>query len=433
MTVVAQLLAAYLTYWAERSLARTGVRIIAVTGSVGKTTTKEAIRAVLEPHVSVRAARGNLNGPHGVALVVLGGGWDEAYYASGGGPWFWCRAALAAPFRALFGGTPEQYLILEYGADHPGDMRWLVEHFPPHVAVVTAVGQVPVHLEYYASPQHVAQEKSQLLTYLGSEDTAVLNGDDLSVLEMREKVHRGRVMTFGVTQEVDIRAAGIEILNDDNIPAGVTFTLHADGVSVQAVVQGALGRSQAMAGAAAVAVARALDISCAQAVQGLEGYRSPAGRLRIIRGIKGTTILDDTYNSSPLALHNALDTLKAAPAKRRIAIIGDMLELGDSTIRAHQEAGNMAGEIADVLICVGEKMRLAVDSAANQMKREDIHWFHTAHEAGLKAQSLLEPGDLVLVKGSQGIRMEHVVKELMAEPERAAQQLVRQGSRWLRR
>lgn len=425
-----ELLSWYLALWARLYLKRTGVRIIAITGSVGKTTTHAAVFAALDGHVPVRAVLGNWNGPLGAAMGILGGSWGVSYSSSGGGTWFWFRAAFAAPFLSLFARPKERYLVIEYGADRPGDIQWLVERFPPHIGVITAVGETPVHLEYYASPKEVAAEKAKLLARMMPGDFAILNADDMSVLEMKDGV-RGSAITFGMSGSAQVRAAGLELLTDTGVVEGVTFTVHADGSTLPIRIYGGLGRSQAYAASAAVAVAYALGVEPEQAAVGLVNYRPPAGRLRILKGIKETTILDDSYNASPLAMHNALDMLASVPAKRRVAVLGDMLELGGQTITAHQAAGDMAGSITDILVCVGEKSRFIADSAANQLLKEDIHWFHNSEDAKLKVQELIEEGDVVLIKGSQGVRMERIVKEVMAEPERASQLLVRQNKRWL--
>jgi len=426
-------LGSYLAFWARRYLNRTGARLVAITGSVGKTTTKEAMRAVLAHAFRVRAVAGNLNGPNGVALGILGGGWDAAYYRAGGGKWFWLRACLAAPFRAFGGHSDADLIVVEFGADRPGDIAWLVDRFPPHVSVVTAVGDVPVHVEYYVSAEHVASEKSNILKRLAPGDVAVLNADDWTVFEMRSRVRAGTVVTYGMTEGPDVRAAGLEILSETGMVTGVTFTLHTGGAAYPVTIHGALGRSQAMACAAAVAVGTSLGMSATSCIEGLASYRPPAGRLRLMRGIKGSLVLDDTYNAAPAAVHNALEALLEVPMHRRIAVLGDMLELGGSTIRAHESVGNRAGDVADVLIGVGERARFIVDAARNQMPREHAHWFRTSREAGLKLQELIEPGDAVLIKGSQGMRMERVTKEVMADPGRAAQVLVRQSPRWLRK
>jgi UDP-N-acetylmuramyl pentapeptide synthase len=427
------LLATYLGFWARRYIARTGVKLVAITGSVGKTTTKTAIGTVLKDTFPTRTVAGNLNGPYGVAIGILGGGWDEMYYEVGGGAWFWFRACLAAPFRALFSPADAEFIVVEFGADRPGDIAWLVDHFPPHVAVVTAVGDVPVHVEYYASAQHVASEKANILRHLADGDIAVLNADDWTVFEMRERVRHATVVTFGASEGPDVRATGLQLLQEAGAVTGVMFDVHAGGAVHPVRVHGALGRSQALACAAAVAVGTALGLPAGACVGALAAYRPPAGRLRLLRGIKGTTLLDDTYNAAPAAVQNALEALRDIHAKRRIAVLGDMLELGGATIRAHEGVGNRAGDVADILIGVGERARFIVDAARNQLPRNHTYWFRTAREAGLKIQELLEPGDVALIKGSQGMRMERITKEIMADPGRASQLLVRQSARWLRK
>ncbi|HXV26773.1 MAG TPA: Mur ligase family protein [Candidatus Paceibacterota bacterium] len=433
--MISHVLSSYLAFWARRHLARTGIRIIAITGNVGKTTTKEAVGAALSPHLAVRVVRGNFNAPFGVAVGILGGGWDDKYYESGGGAGYWFRAACAAPLLALFSRPKEKFVVAEYGADRPGDIGWLAERFPPHVAVVTAVGQIPVHVEYFASAREVAREKAKILRYLKSGDHAVLNTDDLSVLEMREGI-RALVTTFGMRESAEVRAAGLQILSDSGVAEGMMLNIQDGRASAPVRLYGALGRSQAYAAAAAVAVGKALGLTLEQAVAGLSGYRPPAGRMRLLRGVKETTILDDSYNSSPSAVHNALDILKAMPAPsgqaRKIAVLGDMLELGGKTITAHQAAGDMAGSIADILVCVGDKSKFTADSAGNQLPSANIKWYRTSEEARVPVQAILRPGDVVLVKGSQGMRMERIVKEIMADPEHAVTLLVRQNQRWLR-
>ena len=230
-----------------------------------------------------------------------------------------------------------------------------------------------------------------------------------------------------------MRAAGIELLTEAGATTGVTFTVHVRGTAYPVSVHGALGRSQAMACAAAVAVGTSLGMPVQACLDALAAYRPPAGRMRLLRGIKGTTLLDDTYNAAPAAVHNALDALQAMPAQRRVAVLGDMLELGGATIRAHEGAGNRAGGVADILIGVGERARFIIDAARNQIPKQHTYWFRTSREAGLKLQELLEPGDAVLIKGSQGMRMERITTEVMADPGRAAQLLVRQSERWLRK
>ena len=210
-------------------------------------------------------------------------------------------------------------------------------------------------------------------------------------------------------------------------------------------MSGSLGKSQSYAAAAAAAVGAILGINLVDISEALSEYHGPKGRLKILKGIKNSTIIDDTYNASPLSTHLALETLRDLPATRKVAILGDMLELGKYSIQAHQEIGNMAGSIVDLLICVGARAKFIADSATqgvnewssrrmtafNQMSRENIYRLDTSDEAKLKVKELIKEGDLILVKGSQGMRMEKVVEEIMAEPDKKRELLVRQGKKWL--
>ena len=174
--------------------------------------------------------------------------------------------------------------------------------------------------------------------------------------------------------------------------------------------------------------------------EALGNHKGPNGRLKILKGIKNSTIIDDTYNSSPSATYLALETLKRLPAKRKIAVLGDMLELGKYTIEAHEAVGNAVGNIADILVTVGARGKFIAYAAENQMDKKNIYSFVSSNLAKQKVQELIENppngevrGDLILVKGSQGVRMEKIVEEIMAEPLLKKELLVRQGRKWLRK
>jgi UDP-N-acetylmuramoyl-tripeptide--D-alanyl-D-alanine ligase len=415
---------------AQMYLRRYRPTIIAVTGNVGKTSTKEAIACVLKRHYRIRMSGGNLNNELGVPLSILGD-WAGEYYAHGSSGWFWLKVAVLGVLGLIWSPGYPRVLVLEYGADKPGDIKRLAQLFKPHISVVTAVGETPVHVEFFASPEALAQEKAQLVKVLTGTDYAVLNADDEAVLNMKEKT-KASVTTFGFADHADIRIASFELsVNPDHWPQGIAFKLHDDMTFVPVKIHDSLGRAQALAAAAAGAVAKIMKVNLVEVSTSLKNYVGPKGRLRVLPGIKTSIILDDTYNASPSAMHVALEVLKDLPAKRKIAVLGDMLELGKYALQAHQTIGNMAGAIADVLICVGEKAAFIADAAANEMDQASIYTFHDSNEAKLKVQELIQPGDLVLIKGSQGKRMEKIVEEIIAEPQRKRELLVRQSGKWL--
>lgn len=403
--------------------------IVAVTGNTGKTSVKEAIAAVLRANKKIRVSEGNLNNEWGIPLTILGD-WSGEYYDRGGTLGLWLKVLGRGLVDWLKPGYPE-VLVLEYGADRPGDISRLARKFRPHIAVITAIGEIPVHVEYFSGPQAVAQEKSELVRHLLPTGWAVLNIDDPAVVEMKNYT-RAKIMTFGFLPEADIRISGFDFkVNLQNRPEGVTFKLHQGESFVPVRVEGSLGKSQAWAAAAAAAVGSILGMNLVTVSEMLSKHRGPAGRLKIIPGIKNSTIIDDTYNASPASTHLALDTLKVLPAKRKIAVLGDMLELGEYSTKAHEAVGNQAGTIVNWLITVGARAKFIADAAANQMSPERIFSFSLAAQAGQKLQELIEEGELILIKASQGMRLEKVTEEVMAEPQKKKELLVRQSKKWL--
>ena len=440
---------------AKMYLRRYKPQIVAITGNVGKTSTKEAIATVLSGFKKVRSSKGNLNNEFGVPLTILGD-WADDYYEAGNALFFWIRVLVVSFLGLFFQRNYPEILVLEYGADKPGDIKRLADNFKPHIGVVTAVGEVPVHVEYFSGPEGVAKEKGYLVEALLVSGFAVLNFDDLAVLEMKEKT-KAKVFTYGFGDGANIKISNFEFLTtarsravasmaiSNGRPEGVGFKMHYNDSFVPFKLSGSLGKSQSYAAAAAAAVGAILGINLVDISEALSEYHGPKGRLKILKGIKNSTIIDDTYNASPLSTHLALETLRDLPATRKVAILGDMLELGKYSIQAHQEIGNMAGSIVDLLICVGARAKFIADSATqgvnewssrrmtafNQMSRENIYRLDTSDEAKLKVKELIKEGDLILVKGSQGMRMEKVVEEIMAEPDKKRELLVRQGKKWL--
>lgn len=194
-------------------------------------------------------------------------------------------------------------------------------------------------------------------------------------------------------------------------------------------IDGSLGKSQAYAAAAATAVGMALGLDLVQIGEALRRYRGPNGRLKIIPGVNGSTIIDDTYNASPASTRLALETLRDSSGSRKIAVLGDLLELGEYTIPAHQNIGVLAASCADILVCVGSRAKFIAETS--KMAQDKIFIFGTSDDAKFKIRDLIRERDVILVKGSQGMRMEKIVAEIIAEPQRKKELLVRQSKRWL--
>lgn len=416
-----------LTLEAKLLLRRTKPKIIAITGSVGKTTTKDAIYAVLKDRYRARKSEKSYNSEIGVPLTVLGlkNAWNS--------PIGWVRNIVDGAMAALMPHAYPDVLVLEMGVDRPGDMKKFARWIKPDVVVLTRLPDVPVHVEFFDSPQAVIAEKLQLVHALKPEGVLVYNNDDeavrIAAAEIRQKsigYSRYSPTDFAATQDV-IRYEGAT-------PVGMSFTLtHQHEESVTVEIDGCIGVQHTYSTAAAAAVGSLFDISLQQVAAACKQYPAPApGRMRIVPGIKDTIILDDSYNASPVAVERALLTLKEVRTKaRRIAVLGDMLELGRYSVDAHKEVGMHAAKNSDILITVGVRARgIAEGALAAGMNEAMIFQYDEVSRAGIELQNLMQTGDVILVKGSQGIRLERLIEEVMREPERAEELLVRQSKAW---
>jgi UDP-N-acetylmuramoyl-tripeptide--D-alanyl-D-alanine ligase len=413
-----------------QSLARAIIKryrpgIIGITGNVGKTSTKEAIYTVLSRDRRVRASKKNFNNELGLPLTILGN-WKDT-----GGILFYLNAILSGIIQLIIkrASYPE-ILILEYGVNKPGDMKRLLEITRPMIGVVTAIGETPVHVEFFAGKEGIVREKTRLIASLPTTGFAIINADDKSVREMRGKT-RAHAITYGFTKGADVHIMSHETRLRGGAPE-TTFKVTYGGSTIPVRLEHALGKAHIYAAAAAAATGLAFGMNLVKVGEALAGYKPPPGRMRIIPGVKQSVIIDDTYNASPLASKDALETLKGIKTKRKIAVLGDMLELGKHTIEAHQEIGTEAASAVKALFTVGQKAKFIAEAAeAAGLPKRSIFVFNNVREAGRELQKMLEPGDVVLVKASQSVRLEKIVKEVMAEPEKADQLLARQSPRWL--
>ena len=400
--------------------------IVGVTGSVGKTSTKLAIKAVLEKEYDVRASGGNLNSELGLALTILGD-WSEEdlklvsreqppHTARARKAIFWLKVIFRSLFYPVFGSVSRypEILILEYGADRPGDIKRLLNIARPTVGVITAIGDIPVHVEFFSGPEEVAKEKSRIIDGLPSAGFAILNCDDDTVLSLKERT-RANVITFGFGKCADIKVSNIENKSEGDRPVGISFKLEQAGSFVPVRMTGVFGKAQAYAAAAAASVGISLGMNLVEISEALKNYKPAVSRMELVPGIKYTYIIDDSYNASPLSMHAALDTLKILPAKRRVAVLGDMLEIGKYAIEAHERVGRLTGKFVDVLVTVGPRARFIAESAKEAgMKKDKIYSFDVVDEARKPVQELLKKGDLVLVKGSHAMGLERLVEEIKA-------------------
>jgi UDP-N-acetylmuramoyl-tripeptide--D-alanyl-D-alanine ligase len=417
--------------WKLKTLTRLTLRrfrpgIVGVTGSVGKTSAKLAIAAVLGADRRVRAAPGNLNNALGLPIAILGD-WSEEEAAcvsregEGTGAakkaYFWCTVLCGGLAQLLFLSRRRypEVLILEYGADRPGDIKELLAIARPTVSVLTAVGEVPVHVEFYASQEEVAREKARLIECLPAAGFAVLNFDDATVLAQRDRT-RAHVLTYGFAEGADVQLTRFEHRVAEGNPAGISCKVGHGGAFVPVRLDNAFGRAHAYAAGAAAAVGVAFGMNLVRISEALAAYVPARGRGDLHAGVKNSLILDDSYNASPLSMRDALETLRDLPARRKVAVLGDMLEIGEFAIPEHEKVGREARGAADVLVTVGPRGKFIADGAIHAgLARERVMSFDTAEDAAKPVHDLIQKGDLVLVKGSHAMRLEEIVEAIKVQ------------------
>ena len=423
--VLKKVVVAVLTFEAKVLLNRTKPTIIAVTGSVGKTGTKDAIFTVLKNHKKTRKSQKSFNSEIGVPLSILGlpNAWDN--------PFSWLKNFFDGFIIAFFSRNYPEVLVLECGVDRPGDMASLTTWLKPDIVVMTRLPDVPVHVEYFVTPEAVVAEKMELLKALKSDGVFIYNHDDVKLQGAATEV-RQQAIGFSRYLPTHYMASADAIVYHNDEPVGSTFTLTHLSESVMIKMRGSIGLQNAYIASAAAAVAAQFDISLQSVADALLEHQAPAGRMRMIPGIKGSLIIDDTYNSSPVAVEAALTSLsEIRGAKRKIAIIGDMLELGQFSARAHEKIGEQVPQCADVLYTLGVRSRKIAETAVeNGMHEKFVFQYEDVTRAGRELQAFIQPGDVILIKASQGVRAEKIVEEIMAHPEQAPLLLVRQDASW---
>ncbi|MCC7160430.1 hypothetical protein IT399_01775 [Candidatus Nomurabacteria bacterium] len=406
-------------------------KVIGITGSVGKTSTKDAVYAVLSSFKYVRKSEKSFNSEIGLPLTVLGipNGWNN--------PIVWLHNTLKGLWLFIWPHKYPEWLVLEVGVGKPGDMKKTASWLKTDVVIITAIGDTPAHIEFFNSRKHLVEEKSKLIKTLKKDGLLILNADDDSVLEMKS-LTKNIVITYGFKEGADILGSSDSIFyNEKSEPEGVVFRVDIEGKSLPVVIDGVFGRNHIYASLAALTLSYGLKFNIINAINSLKNYDVPPGRMRLLKGINESLIIDDTYNSSPFACESALKTLNEIDCKnscRKIAVLGDMLELGRHTVEAHKNIGKIAKDKVDILMVVGPRSKSIKEGALEEgMKEKNIFEFLDSIEAANFIKDFVQKGDIVLVKGSQGMRMERVTAIILLDQENKDKLLVRQDEEWLKK
>jgi len=357
-----------------------GARVVAITGSAGKTTTKEVTAELLAVRYRVVRNRGNLNNHIGLPLSLV-----------------------------ELRERPE-IAVVELGMSHPGEISTLVRIAQPDIRVWTNVGDA--HLAFFASVDAIADAKAEILQGATHDTVLVANADDDRIVR-RTAQFAGRLVTFGIDRAADVRATAVV----DRGVEGTTSTVETPRGPIELTTP-LVGRGNLANVLAAVAVAVELDVPLESIAERASRVKPASHRGEIIRLANGVTLIDDSYNANPRATAQALDVLIAARGTRRIAVLGEMLELGDRAAALHEDVGRVAAHAQiDVLLTVGGDPAAALAAAAvsSGLAANRVRHFATSDEAAEAALALVGSGDVVLVKGSRGVRTDRIVERLKAE------------------
>ncbi len=415
-----------LTWQSKRVLARYHPKIVAITGSVGKTSTKDAVYTVLSRFYSVRKSEKSFNSEIGLPLTILGcpNGWNN--------PLVWMENIVKGFFLIVFKRPYPNYLVLEIGAGKPGDIKSVAKWLAPDIVIITRLPDVPVHVEFFGSTEKVIEEKISLAYALKKDGLLIVNHDDKIVYNMHHKIKR-RNVSYGFDENAVYKALYTQIdpvFEDGHVTIGVHFKMHYNGNTFPVSMHNVIGKHHIYAGLAALAVAIESGCDILESIKAVASYKTPPGRLAQISGMNESIIIDDTYNSSPVAMDAALDVFEFIPARRYITVLGDMLELGKMT----EEVGYRACKLSDIMVLVGPRAKFIADGALEKrFNKKNLYIFDSSITAGKFLAGIVEKGDLILIKGSQGVRMERAVKAIMANPEDAPKLLCRQEKEWEKR
>lgn len=354
--------------------------VIGITGSAGKTTAKEMIATLIETERRTFKSWGNFNNLIGAPLCLA--------------------------------NTPDDtdVVVSEMGMNHKGEIAQIAGWARPHIGVYTNIG--PVHIEFFGTVEKIAEAKRELLENVIPGGTVVYNTDNVHVVRITNGFE-GTLISYGID---DVTAQYHAVDAQERGLFGTTFTLQAESTTRQLEI--ALpGRHNLYNLLAAIATARVVGISWEGIERGVKNLQPAYHRGVIVKAPNGVTIYDDTYNSNPFALASALELLRQADVKgRRIAVIGDMLELGEQELTYHHDCGHAVPKEVAAVIAVGKRGHALIDGARESGFRDDqLHHFDTAEQAGEFLRGFAREGDLVMIKGSRGVGLDRTVAMLERE------------------
>ncbi len=403
-------------------------KIIAITGNLGKTSAKEAVFSVLSEEVRVRKSEKSFNSEIGIPLTIIGlkNAWRN--------PFRWLKNILIGLKVILYSPDYPKWLVLEVGADKPGDIEKVSKWLPVDIAVITIIPKEPVHLENFKDRNHLVKEKFYIVDAVKKGGLLIMDHSNLVGFGKQNRdIH---LLTYGFETESNIVASDYHINYENkniDIPLGIFFHLDYKGHTLPVRMNNVFGKQNVFSVMVSILVADAVGVGILNAIEKLKNFKSIPGRFNILLGKNNSIIVDDTYNSSPSALRLAIENINDIRCKgKKIAVLGDMLELGPKEKESHFELGLILPQVFEILILVGKRAKFFGEGAlSSKMNKENIYYFKDNSTVSSFLLDILKEGDLVFLKGSQGIRLEKVVSGIVLDEEKI--KLVRQETDWLKK
>ncbi len=406
---------------AKRILAKYKPKIIGITGSVGKTSTKEAVFFVVNQKYRAYRPLKNFNNEFGLPFAIFGTD------SPGRSIFAWLSLLAKAFGLILFKQKYPEVLVLEYGVDKPGDMDHLLSIAHPNISIITSIGIS--HYEFFKSEEAIEHEKGRLAEVLASTEQLIVNADDPKSFNQQRKT-KAKVLSYALSNTADVQL----VKKSENVTGqySTDVAFKTPTRTIEASVR-ALGNPHLEAVATAVAVGEALGIETDLIARGIQDYKPAPGRLNILDGIKHSVIIDDSYNAAPTSMREALALFDRLPSAHKIAVLGDMRELGALSEKAHEDMGKFVASLnMDKLHTVGDGGKLIAKAVlASGFPESKLSIWNNSDEAKKVILNSIEPNSLILVKGSQFVRLEKITKELLTDPMRAPELLCRQSGKWL--
>lgn len=406
--------------------------VIGIGGSVGKTLTKEVVASVIELKFKTGKTIGSFNTELGVMGIILtrGGDIDMSkyyYWSSVKKIIFWIKVIIKGIILLFKQCEYPEFLVLELGEDKPGDIDYLVNIVKPKIGIITAMGEIPAHVGFYNSPEQSIAENAILVNSLPSNGLAILNADDENVINM--KYSSDKMISFSMNKKSDYKVEKVDLYiqqkeNNDILNHGIKFSINNKNF----ILPNALAKHQVYAFIIGTIMADHFNIDLDKVVNKYKNFILPGQRMSLKQGTEGYIIIDDSYNSSPIAAKAALTTLNSYTSKlnsisgsqkRRVAILGDMLELGKYGKSSHHQLGENVVNNADLLLTVGKLSdNIAIGAIKKGFLKENIYSFENVISLKEKINDYITPNDIVLVKASRSIDLKQIVDLLTGKNEK---------------